>query len=93
MPYGDGTGPAGRGPRTGRGLGYCSGRGAPGYTYPGPGMGRGWGRGRGFWGPAPYAPAQPPELTKDQQVKILENEKKAMESELESIKKRLKELE
>ena len=23
MPYGDGTGPQGRGPRTGRGLGNC----------------------------------------------------------------------
>lgn len=63
MPAGDRTGPRGLGPRTGRGLGYCSGFGAPGFMYPGPGLGygggfgfgrgfgRGMGRGRGFWRP------------------------------------------
>lgn len=30
MPFGDRTGPAGLGPRTGRGAGYCSGFGVPG---------------------------------------------------------------
>ncbi|HHY81012.1 MAG TPA: DUF5320 domain-containing protein, partial [Thermoanaerobacter sp.] len=30
MPRGDGTGPMGLGPRTGRGLGYCSGYNVPG---------------------------------------------------------------
>ncbi len=55
MPWGDRTGPWGHGPRTGRGLGYCSGYSTPGYTK-GPGMGmdrgrgRGWGYGRGFRG-------------------------------------------
>ncbi len=50
MPWGDRTGPRGFGPRTGRGLGYCSGYPTPGYTK-GPGMGMGWGRGRGGrWG-------------------------------------------
>ncbi len=47
MPGGDRTGPMGEGPRTGRGLGYCSGADQPGYATPGPGLGRGWGRG---WG-------------------------------------------
>ncbi len=50
MPFGDRTGPAGAGPRTGRGLGYCTGHNAPGAYYGG-GFGRGgggWGRGRGF---------------------------------------------
>jgi len=37
MPRGDGTGPAGMGPRTGRGLGPCSGYTTPGYTNPGGG--------------------------------------------------------
>jgi len=32
MPFGDGTGPAGKGPKTGRGLGYCAGYKSPGYT-------------------------------------------------------------
>jgi hypothetical protein len=53
MPRGDGTGPMGAGPRTGRGLGYCNGFDRPGYGNPAPalrgglgfrngGMGRGW---------------------------------------------------
>jgi hypothetical protein len=48
MPAGDRTGPWGGGPRTGRGLGYCSGYGAPGYMTPAPGMAFGWGFGRGL---------------------------------------------
>ncbi len=65
MPGGDGTGPMGAGPMTGRAAGYCAGYGAPGYLNPvygrgfGWGVGRGWGRGfgRGFgWRAAyPYA--------------------------------------
>jgi len=48
MPRGDGTGPDGYGPMTGRGAGYCAGYDVPGYMNPGVGgMGRGWGRGRG----------------------------------------------
>ncbi len=51
MPAGDRTGPMGQGPMTGRGAGYCSGFGAPGYANPMPGRGfGGWGRGYGGWG-------------------------------------------
>ena len=64
MPGGDGTGPAGMGPMTGRAAGYCASYPEPGYmnSIPGGrgggfgygrggGRGRGWGRGRGFgWG-------------------------------------------
>ncbi len=62
MPRGDRTGPAGAGPMTGRGAGYCTGHGMPGYMNPvpgrgfggrgaGPGLGRGGGRrGGGFGG-------------------------------------------
>src|SRR6056297_238889 len=74
MPAGDRTGPAGAGPRTGRGLGYCSGYNSPGYTKGvprggagygygrGPGYGAGWGRGRGYygWGFRGYAPSNYP---------------------------------
>ena len=53
MPYGDGTGPMGMGPRTGRGAGYCAGFNRPGFMSPGFGRrffgrqlrgggGRGW---------------------------------------------------
>ena len=49
MPFGDGTGPNGLGPMTGRGAGYCAGYGMPGYMNPIPGRGY-FGRGRGFFG-------------------------------------------
>ena len=45
MPGGDGTGPMGQGPMTGRSAGYCTGYSVPGYVNPG--LGRGWGFGRG----------------------------------------------
>lgn len=49
MPAGDGTGPRGQGPMTGRGAGYCSGYDAPGWANPMPGRGYGaaWGGGYG----------------------------------------------
>jgi len=54
MPGGDGTGPAGMGPMTGRAAGFCAGYPVPGYMNPVGGrgyfgMGRGGGRGGG-WG-------------------------------------------
>jgi len=51
MPFGDGTGPSGLGPRTGRAAGYCAGYNVPGYMNPQSrfgGFGR-RGRGRRFW--------------------------------------------
>ena len=48
MPGGDGTGPMGFGPMTGRAAGFCAGYPVPGYMNPIPKRGfRGWGRGRG----------------------------------------------
>ena len=51
MPGGDGTGPMGMGPMTGRAAGYGAGYPVPGFMNPVPG--------RGFWGPASpaWAPA------------------------------------
>jgi len=65
MPFGDGTGPRGMGPMTGRGVGYCAGFVQPGFVNPIPGrrwfgFGRGWSRAYGYpyigrYGqPAPY---------------------------------------
>ncbi len=66
MPGGDGTGPGGMGPMTGRAAGFCAGYPVPGYAnsvggrgYWGFGRGGGFGRGRGFgrgfgWGRAAY---------------------------------------
>jgi len=50
MPRGDGTGPMGMGPMTGRGAGFCGGRGIAGFvSSPGLGFGRGrGGRGGGY---------------------------------------------
>jgi hypothetical protein len=68
MPRGDGTGPAGMGPMTGRASGYCAGYAMPGFmnTFPGWGRGMGYGRGagRGFgrgmgWGRGWGYPAAP----------------------------------
>lgn len=102
MPGGDGTGPTGLGPMTGRGAGYCSGNSAPGYTNPLPrgGMGfrRGMGRGRGFRrmafapvtpvdGVVPAYPAQQP--TKEQEKQYLENEVKAIKLEENALKQEL----
>lgn len=74
MPGGDGTGPGGMGPMTGRAAGYCAGYGMPGFmnTVPGRGFGRGLGRGMGLgfrggrgWGgfraaPVPYGAVPAP---------------------------------
>ena len=61
MPFGDGTGPMGMGPITGRGAGYCAGFNMPGYANSMPrrmglgrGTGRGMGRGRRFMPGVPY---------------------------------------
>ncbi len=50
MPRGDGTGPAGMGPMTGRAAGYCAGYSVPGYMNPAGGRGGFGGRGPGFGG-------------------------------------------
>lgn len=49
MPRGDGTGPNGAGPLTGRGAGFCSGSDRPGFArnlFNRLGLGRRLGRGR-----------------------------------------------
>ena len=96
MPQGDRTGPEGRGPRTGRAMGYCAGNDRPGYAEPGfrgRGFGRGMGRGfgRGF-GRRIYIDEEPLEMTKEQKKKVLEAESAELEAELEAIKKQIKEL-
>ena len=53
MPFGDGTGPRGMGPMTGRRTGYCAGFGQSGFANPIPGrrwfgLGVGWGRQYGY---------------------------------------------
>ncbi len=57
MPGGNGTGPTGMGPMTGRAAGYCAGYSVPGFAnqmggrgFSGAGGGFGRGGGRGGWG-------------------------------------------
>jgi len=47
MPGGDGTGPRGQGPMTGRAAGYCAGYPTPGFANTAPRMGLGFRRGIG----------------------------------------------
>jgi len=76
MPKLDGTGPTGQGPKTGRGMGNCSG-----------GRGMGWGRGYGcgcgggLFGRMFYTKEERDEMLKDRET-MLENELKAVEEEL-----------
>ena len=48
MPRGDGTGPSGIGPMTGRSAGFCAGFHTPGFMRLMPGRGTGFGPGRGY---------------------------------------------
>jgi len=77
MPNRDGTGPQGRGPLTGRGLGDCCPQ----------GFRRGFRRRfRGGWGRGQWIDTEHVELTKEEKRKILEEEKKAIEKELKELK-------
>jgi hypothetical protein len=101
MPGGDRTGPLGRGPMTGRALGYCTGSNMLGYATPGfgrgfgrgggRGLGRRWGRGRGFWWRGysdPYYYQQPYMDVYPQPTK--EEEKTYLESMIKSLEEEIK---
>ncbi|NLJ26828.1 DUF5320 domain-containing protein [Desulforhabdus amnigena] len=102
MPRGDGTGPMGMGPMTGRGAGYCAGTGMPGYANPFPrcgfGMGFGWGRGFGGggrgWRHMYYATGVPGRLrfggyAGPYQKPDLEMEKQSLRSQAEALQSEL----
>lgn len=104
MPRGDGTGPRGQGQMTGRGAGYCSGSGMPGYASPvrGRGFGIGFGGGRGWrkcfhatgmpsWMRFGGYAAQNPVMGPGPEIEkqALKAQVNALETELEFIRKRL----
>ena len=93
MPRGDRTGPLGQGPRTGRRMGFCSGYNSPGFTRGTPrgGAGFGQGYGRGF-GWRNWQQQEPLTLNKDEQIKILKQERNSIEAELKEIEQKLQEL-
>jgi hypothetical protein len=75
MPFRDGTGPSGQGPRTGRGGGNCAGQGGAGRFFGRGGRGRGLGRGFG--------------IAPEQERSWLENQAQALQAALQSITERL----
>lgn len=96
MPRGDGTGPMGMGPMTGRGAGYCTGYAT---ANSGVGFGRGIGGGRGLrrmfcftglpaWARNDY-PATANEQAFDEKT-ALKNQEEFLENQLKQIKERLK---
>ena len=100
MPRGDRTGPAGAGPMTGRGAGYCAGFPAPGFAQRFGGWGGGWGggwrgRGRGWgWGMGPVYPqygyaSAPAEDT----LQALRAQEGWLREQLEALQKRIDALE
>lgn len=105
MPMGNGTGPDGMGPRTGRGAGFCNGYGMPGACNRGGGFGfrrggaRGAGRGFGggmggrfgFYG-NPYwnqNAAAPQQFSSEDQQEMLKNEADFLEKRLSEIRQQL----
>ncbi len=106
MPRGDGTGPNGMGPMTGRRAGYCAGYGVPGYMNDVPvrgrGYGYGWGYGRGYgrgygygarWGAGYHGAGwYGPPVTPENEKVFLENEMKYLEQRQKDLRKRLDEL-
>ncbi len=109
MPRGDGTGPAGLGPMTGRAAGFCAGYAVPGYAYPvggrgywGWGRGRGMGRGRGFgrgfgWAgvadPYPANASFGPTLTAAQELEGLKQQAEFLQNNLSQVSERIEQLE
>lgn len=102
MPGGNGTGPLGMGPRTGRGAGYCSGNAAPGYmnpvnnrSYQGRGRGNrrgGRGYGYGFRGVTPVVNPYPFAENQANGIESLENQARYLEESLDNINRQIAEL-
>ena len=90
MPRGDGTGPNGMGPMTGRGKGFCAGFNVPGFMNSG--FGRGFGMGRGFGFRQIPIQVQPQVISEADEKKILQEDLEIMKQEMAEIQKRLKEL-
>lgn len=90
MPRGDGTGPVGQGPMTGRGLGRCAGNDAPGYGngFFGRGLGRGFGRGLGFGRGFGFAGNNQVPYNEVSEKSWLENVINALKNQLQNLEKR-----
>lgn len=90
MPQGNGTGPVGNGPMTGRGAGYCAGNNAPGWmSGGGGGMQRGFRRGgkpRGFFrNHAQHAVASADTMVLQEKIDALHAQLASLEEQLANI--------
>ncbi len=96
MPRGDGTGPMGYGPMSGRGFGFCTGGNAGRYgAGMGYGYGYGYGRGRGFgcrWGYGVGMNYAADPATAKTQKELLEEQKQLLQNRLDIISKQLENL-
>jgi hypothetical protein len=103
MPRGDRTGPAGFGPMTGRGAGFCGGSAIPGYLNRPGWMGgdygtrgrRGWrhryyATGMPRWAWTGYTQRQPPP---EEELATLKQQAEWLKEELDEINRRIEELE
>ncbi len=96
MPQGNGTGPAGQGSMTGRGMGFCAGFNSPGFANAGfgRGLGQGFGRGRRFVWRARTTQTipiqQPTVITKEQEEQFLKQELSVLKEEIKEIEEKLK---
>ena len=107
MPRGNGTGPNGMGPRTGRNAGFCAGYSVPGHANQvfnrgfrskGRGFGRSGGFGnfnhRNFFYSQWNYPDYPNQyqMTKDEELELLKNQANILKENMDSINKRMDEL-
>ena len=109
MPGFDGRGPAGGGPMTGGGRGYCNSEDSYGFERSwsrrsvGSGRGRGrgyrhmfwetgmpcWARGRSDWS----SPGRKPYYSSEDEARMLKNKAETLKDDLDTIKRRMNELE
>jgi uncharacterized protein DUF5320 len=107
MPGGDGNGPVGRGPMTGKGMGYCVGQAPVGggigrgmargaRCYGGLGRGAGFGMGRGVGmgqGVGRFSQTGLRPMTAMEEADLLRMEEQQLNNSLHEIKNRLSKLE
>ena len=95
MPGFNGTGPAGGGPGTGRGAGYCGSEAS--WRYPSGHRFFGWGSGRGGgWGPCRWWAAGPGPFYRPgaaDEKAFLKDQAEQLKAELADLEKRMAELE
>jgi len=99
MPRGDRSGPSGEGPKTGRGMGYCTDNEHPGYrnAFSNRAWGYGrqfhgglrYGRGGGFGCRGGYGSYKPENISDVSEETLIENEIRILKDQLSALEDRL----